>query len=249
MKFDIHQPCAQLIPYVKHFVISENDDRQSYKVLPGTSLVMGFQYSGRLAYLDGGVDKPLATTGITGLMDAYRILKMTHVPAPCLSFFRKRGRHIFFTNPVHELFRESLSPEHLFSAAILRNTEELLAEALNDGERIKVIESLLLNHLRDMHADILVKHALQYIHQSKGTIRITELAKKLNISQSPLEKRFRRVVGASPKKFASIVRIKNVIADLNQNKQGSAAFLAGYYDQAHFIKDSKRSLQPPPTNI
>jgi len=239
VKFEIHPPCEQLKPYVKHFVISENDDPHSYKVLPGTSLVMGFQYSGGLSYLQNDTAVPLNPAGITGLMDTYRTFSNTRATGTVLVIFREAGAANFFENPVNELFRESLSLEHLFSVGVLNDVKERLSRANDDNERIEVVERLLLSHLREVPADLMIYRALEYIHHSKGAIRIAELASQLNTSQSPLEKRFRKVVGASPKKFASIVRIKNVMAALNKNDQDAAAFLAGYYDQAHFIKDFK----------
>jgi hypothetical protein len=33
-RFDIYTPCERLKPYVKHFVISESDEVQTYKILP-----------------------------------------------------------------------------------------------------------------------------------------------------------------------------------------------------------------------
>src|ERR1700679_350495 len=147
MKFEIHQPCDQLSPYVKHIVISENDEAQTYKVLPGISLVMGFQYSGHLSYQNNTTDIPLSTAGITGLMDTYRIFENTANTGTVLVIFHEAGAAQFFTNPVIELFRESLSLEHLFSASILDETRERLSTANNDRERIAVVEALLLAHL------------------------------------------------------------------------------------------------------
>jgi len=239
MKFETHLPCERLRPHVKHIIIIENVEAQHYKILPGTSLVMGFQYSGRLAYQGAGQPIKLDTAGITGLMDSYRIFQNEVETGTVLVVFQEAGAARFFANPVNELFRQSLSLEDLFSPVVLNETKERLAEAANDKDKIAVVEALLLAQLRDGPTDLMVYKALQYIHQSKGTIRITDLADKLNTSQSPLEKRFRKIVGASPKKFANIVRIKNVIKALDDGDQDNAAFLAGYYDQAHFIKDFK----------
>jgi methylphosphotriester-DNA--protein-cysteine methyltransferase len=88
--------------------------------------------------------------------------------------------------------------------------------------------------------DEMVFAALELIHKSKGNIRIRGLMQQLHISQSPLEKRFRKAAGASPKKFASIVRLRHAI----QNYNGSGSFTelgyeSGFYDQAHFIKEFK----------
>lgn len=246
MKFEIHQPCYRLRPYIKQFIISESDIAQSYKVLPGTSVVMGFQYSGGLAYLNNNNEVALATAGITGLMDGYRVFKNDNETGTILVIFNETGAAHLFANPVNELFGESISLDNLFDKAALRDVSEKLNTANGDKERIAVVEHLLLTHLRNHQPDLLVNKALLYIHHSKGTIRIAELAKKLNTSQSPLEKRFRRVVGASPKKFASIVRIQNVMHTLNQNNTEFAGLLAGYYDQAHFIKDFKTFTSETP---
>jgi methylphosphotriester-DNA--protein-cysteine methyltransferase len=94
--------------------------------------------------------------------------------------------------------------------------------------------------LTNTEPDKLVLAALALIHKSKGNIRIKELMEHLHISQSPLEKRFRQSVGASPKKFASIVRLKNVIQQYNTvNSLTELGNEAGFYDQAHFIKEFK----------
>ena len=67
---------------------------------------------------------------------------------------------------------------------------------------------------------------------------MNELVSGLHVSQSVLEKRFRQVVGASPKKFASIVRFKHTINTYDRNKSlTDLGYEAGFYDQAHFIKE------------
>ena len=238
MKFDAYQPCDLLKPYVKEFIISENDDAQTYKVLPDTALVMGFQYSGKLNYLSDGRDVKLAPSGVTGLLDQYRLFRNTVQTGSVLVVFKETGAAAFIKSPVNELFGESLSLQHFFSRQVIADTEEKLAEAGTDLQRINIVRQLLINHLRPAD-DLLVSHAVQQIHNRWGTIRITELARSLNTSQSPLEKRFRKIVGASPKKFASIVRIKNVRSLLSQYNYKQAMYLADYYDQAHFIKDFK----------
>ena len=82
--------------------------------------------------------------------------------------------------------------------------------------------------------------ALALIHRSKGDIRIRDLMDQLHISQSPLEKRFRQAVGTSPKKFASIVRLKNVVQHYNVGASlTELGYEAGFYDQANFIREFK----------
>ncbi|HEY5749803.1 MAG TPA: AraC family transcriptional regulator [Chryseolinea sp.] len=240
MKFQVHLPCDQLLPYVKHLIISENEYVNTYQIFPDTALVMGFQYRGKLAYLTERQTHPLATAGITGLTDTYRVFQNTAGIGSVLVVFRENGAARFLRHPLHELFGESLSLEHFFDRNALVELEERLVMALGDHDRIKLIEHFLIGHLNARPVDLLISRALEYIHQSKGTIRISELASLLHTSASPLEKRFRREIGASPKKFATIVRARNVLAAMEKGAQDYAEYLSAFYDQAHFIKDFKK---------
>jgi len=246
MRFQVYLPSAELLPYVKHLVISENEDATAYTVLPDTALVIGFQYKGRLAYLEGNNPKALATMGITGLRDTYRTFQNTASIGSVLVVFRENGAARFLKTPLHELFGESLSLEHFFERHLLADLEEQLVLADGDAARIGLVEGFLIGHLQQRPADLLVNRAIQYINESKGTIRIQELASLLNTSASPLEKRFRREVGASPKKFATIVRARHVLYAMENGQEAYGAYLSAFYDQAHFIKDFKKfaSLTP-----
>jgi len=239
-RFDKYEPNDILKPYIRYFVISENDREQTYKVLPDTSLVIGLQYRGKLAQVVNGTEDALSLMGVTGLQDSYRLFKNSANIGTVLIYFKETGAAAFFSQPVNELFSQSLSLDHFFSRSLLEQISEQLAEAETDLKRIQITELFLISQLKDVTDDILVSAAVSFIRQSKGIIRIKDLAAKLNISQSPLEKRFRRIVGASPKKFASIVRLQSLIqnfpADMSMTQIG---YEIGYYDQAHFIKDFK----------
>ena len=110
----------------------------------------------------------------------------------------------------------------------------------SDVSRISLVEQFLIAQLEERPPDLLVSRALELIHGSGGTIRISELASLLHTSASPLEKRFRQEVGASPKKFANIVRARQVLKAIENGQEGYAAYLSAFYDQAHFIKDFKK---------
>ncbi|MES2275183.1 MAG: helix-turn-helix domain-containing protein [Bacteroidota bacterium] len=240
MKFEVYLPSDRLLPYVKQLVISENEHAAAYRVLPDTALVIGFQYRGTLAYLEENKHYQLAISGITGLRNTYRTFQNTAGIGSVLVVLRENGAAKLLKTPLHELFGESLSLEHFFSRSTLSELEERLINAESDQLRIRFVEEFLIGHLLDAPPDLLVTQALDYIYQSKGTIRISALAKQLHTSASPLEKRFRQEVGASPKKFATIVRARNVLAAMENGQQDYAAYLSAFYDQAHFIKDFKK---------
>jgi len=240
MKYQVYTPCAQLQPYVKHLIISETSNEHTYKVLPDTSLVIGIQYSGRLAYHGNDTPIPLATSGITGLIDSFRIFSNSRHIGTVLIVFTETGAASFFREPLHELFRQSVSLDHFVTVSTLQRLEEQLAEAHTDQQRIVITELFLLSQLRNEPTDRLVRTAIDVIYQTNGMIRIAKLADHLCISQSPLEKRFRQVVGASPKKFATLVRIKHTMKSLAlSNNLTDIGLETGYFDQAHFSKEFK----------
>ncbi len=229
-----------LKPYVRLLAVSEATEETEYKVLPGTSLVMGFQYHGRLVTIENTTIKPLDTAGITGIQDKFRVFRNSKNIGTVLIFFNETGAAYFFREPVNELFGESVSLENFVSKSLLNEIEEQLSEAQTHQQRIDIIEQFLIARLQPIQADMLVQSAIQQIQLAKGNIRISELAKQLYTSKSPLEKRFRKIVGASPKKFASIVRFNALLKEYTLEKTLTELGLeAGYFDQAHFIHDFK----------
>ena len=103
-----------------------------------------------------------------------------------------------------------------------------------------MIESFLLINLTKKDGQELITITVEIIKKHACDIKIMVLAEQLYISQSQLEKRFRKIVGASPKKFASIVRLTNVLDSApNCDSMTKLGLQAGYFDQAHFIKDFK----------
>ena len=63
MRFDTFPPVDLLKPYIRHFVLSEQELGNVYKVFPQTGLVIGFQYAGQLSERKGDQEIMLATAG------------------------------------------------------------------------------------------------------------------------------------------------------------------------------------------
>ena len=240
MKFDTYIPCDILKPYIRILAISESEVASDYKVLPGTELVIGFQYKGQLSYRDGEKKIPLASSGLTGLMDQFRVFSHAAEIGSVLVFFKEGKAASFFREPIHELFRESVSLDHFMLRSELLILEERLQASKTDAEKIRLVEQFLISKMNSTLPDLMVASAISMIYKSKGNIRIKELLSELHVSQSVLEKKFRQVVGASPKKFASIVRFKNTIHSYDRNRSlTDLGYEAGFYDQAHFIREFK----------
>jgi methylphosphotriester-DNA--protein-cysteine methyltransferase len=65
-----------------------------------------------------------------------------------------------------------------------------------------------------------------------------------------LEKRFRRAVGASPKQFASIVRLRGAIKQYRPGVSLTRLSAdAGYYDHAHMARDFRSAIGKTPQDF
>ena len=250
MKFEKHFPTDPLKSYIQYYVVSENESASEYKVFPSSSMVMGFQYQGQLASLAGHHENKLSSAGISGISDGYKIFKNSANIGTILVYFSETGFRHFATHPAHELFNLSLSLEDIFDSQSVREVEERLSMDSDDHNRIRTVEHFLLSQLKDIDQDKLIMEAVKLIYQSKGTIRIQELNKKLGISASPFEKRFRQLVGTSAKKFASIIRFNSVLDSLCESKSlTEICYENHFFDQAHFIKDFKQFTGDTPENF
>lgn len=250
MRFDKFEPTERLKPYIKYYVVSENELTNEYKVFPSSGLVIGFQYKGQLATINSNTEDKLNSAGITGMADRYKIFKNTADIGTILVYFTEIGFTHFASHPANELFNLSLSLEDVFDNKSVTEVEEKIAIATTDKQRIKVVEQFLVSQLRDIQTDKLIVEAIKLIYQTNGTIRVKELNEKLFISQSRFEKRFRKVVGTTAKKFASIVRFNAVLDNLNETKTlTEICYENNFFDQAHFIKDFKQFTGDTPENF
>lgn len=250
MRFEKIIPIDTLKPFVKYFVISENQTESEYKVFPSSGLVVGFQYRGQLFTIHNEVEHPLASAGVTGIADSYKVFKNAPHIGTILVYFTEVGFTHFAAHPAHELFNQSISLDYIFDKNKVNETEERLSDVHSDQKRIEIIEQFLLTQLKDIQIDKLIIEAVRMIYQSKGTIKIKELNEKLAISQSPFEKRFRKTVGTSPKKFASIVRFNTVLDQLGQVKSlMEICYENNFFDQAHFIKDFRQYTGDTPEHF
>lgn len=241
MNFFTRTPCDRLKPYIKSVLIRESAAPGSYTVLPDTSIVLGFQYKGRLSLLKNDQDKvELSTAGVTGLRKGYRIFINTPDTGNVLVYFTETGAAHFFDFPMHELFDESYSLRDICPHSDILEVEERLASASGNLERVTVVEDFLIGKLNSKAEDRLVLSAVNLLREKGGNARIKELAENFFISQSRFEKRFRNVVGTSPKSLSSIIRFQKVARELSTSATlTEVAHKAGYFDQAHFIKDFK----------
>jgi AraC-like DNA-binding protein len=238
MTVNTYTPSDILKPFIRNYLVIESNYGLINRVLPDTSLVMAFRYKGDVNYTSGGIVTDLSASSISGLRRSARLINYSAGAATILVLFKEAAATSFLKVPLHELFEDNVPLYNFISRQKLTEIEERLSAAKNNFARINLIEQLLCSRICDNREDKLVLAAIQKINKAKGFYKMKELAGTLNISQDAFEKRFRKVTGASPKHFSSIIRLRSIIsAGKQQQSLTELAYDAGYFDQSHFNKN------------
>ena len=235
----VQAPSEALRPFVTRFLVVESTAARSDTHLPDTGLVAAFSFRGDCR-LNGGAQAPRAA--ITGLCDTVRTHAHSRDHAVVIVAFTATGAAALLRQPLEEFANATTDLDAVLGRpAGVDHLHDQLAAAASHAQRIRLVEDLLFAHAGDGRPDPLVTAAVALIERTQAMMRIEEIARRIGLSQSALERRFRRLVGTSPRRFASLVRLQNVVrlrragADLT-----AIAHAAGYCDQPHFIKDFKR---------
>jgi AraC-like DNA-binding protein len=240
VKIEHHTPSTGLRPYIKTFIFIESDEEAVNFVMPDTAMVLAIRYSGHVWINENNTDNKLPPIVLSGIRQVPRYIKYSAKAGNLLVVFEPYGAAIFFKEPLHEFVGRSVEANYLKGYTEINNLAEQLSALASKQQQIAFVEQFLLTKLTNPKPDFLVAAAVQKIKTAQGNIRVKNLIDELSISRDAFEKRFRKTVGTQPKQFTSIIKLKNVINNHAANKTLTEVALdAGYYDQAHFIKEFK----------
>ncbi|MFB6456193.1 helix-turn-helix domain-containing protein [Chitinophaga sp. Hz27] len=235
-----HLPSSILQPYIDYYQELQFDCHAIRVVLPASAATMVFKFQGDARYPQQQNDYPQSFAGITGLRKTPRIIHYSQQSRFLVVVFKPAGAAAFFQQPMHLLSDKSIPLDLLLAKQDLADTKTTLAQATNIQQRIFAIESFLHRMLLKKPADSLIEAAIIEIQSACGICKIQELARKYPLSLDAFEKRFKRIVGVTPKQFAFIARMQAIASQQNYNGSLTAlAYEFGYYDQSHFHRDFK----------
>lgn len=123
-----------------------------------------------------------------------------------------------------------------------------LAEELAEASDWRAVLDRRLGAVLD-ESDAVVAGAVARIRAEHGRVALDELARHGGLSSRQLERRFRAAVGFGPKMLARISRFQRAwqLAAAHPSASGAAiATRAGYFDQAHLVRDFRQFTGEPP---
>lgn len=165
--------------------------------------------------------------------------------------FRAGGAYPFFPIPQDELRDLRIPLVELYGSAAGALRERLIA-ARSPSARFAILEDFLLARMRKppgLHRA--VGHALRSFGRAEHA-SVNDLLRETGLSRRYFSRVFNEQVGLTPKLFQRVQRFQRVTdacATRSELDWTATALDAGYYDQAHFIHDSRAFSSVAPSEF
>jgi AraC-like DNA-binding protein len=163
--------------------------------------------------------------------------------------FRPGAFYPFVTSPLPRRANQIAGLHEVFGAAGHALKMAIRAVA-DEEERIEIAENFLRN-LRPKRDEslALIHQIVDGIVADRANTKTYDLEHQFNLTTRTLQRLFSRYVGVSPSWIIRRYRLHDAVDQLDQGKIVDWPALAadlGYFDQAHFIKDFKKTIGVSP---
>ncbi|CAL9458818.1 hypothetical protein SUDANB95_02578 [Actinosynnema sp. ALI-1.44] len=151
--------------------------------------------------------------------------------------FKPWGLAPFLSMPAVELCDRPVTVEQVWGRAAVAGLRDRLAAAGRPGEMLTVLEDELMRRLRETAGLGLVRHTSSVIAAARGAVAIGDLSVAAGVSGTHLARRFKELIGVTPKRLARTHRFAATVFALDPAGPidwSELAGGAGYFDQAHF---------------
>lgn len=240
-------PDAKLQPYIKCFYYYESDSDSSYDdlVFPSGTMEVIFNlgtgtwlsksddafYTTPPIELWGQITKPLAIQSVgRNIMLGFK--------------FYPHSAAYFFNQHISEFNNQIVDAADVLGPS-LRTLHKKLLDISDLRARVGLLESYLWGKLaasEKKHNKIkFIGDIVHYLKDNYSDDNIISLSQRHNISTRYLNMMFSQYTGLGPKLFYKINRFQHSLSLISQKEEKltSIAYSAGYFDQAHFIKEFK----------
>lgn len=169
-----------------------------------------------------------------------------------LTFFKPTGMHRLFGNDLSELTNSSKT---LYDFLDQHEAQDLYDRLAAEGEmkqQVEILNNFFSKRIPSPNEPDKFEEVLDYIHNKKGNVSISEIEETAPFSRKTLERYFKKKVGLSPKVYAQIYQFKCLINFL-QNHPGitwsQLANETGYFDHSHMSRYVKEYLKVSPNSM
>jgi len=164
--------------------------------------------------------------------------------------FHPGGLHRLLKMPMHELFDQAYEATWLFGSG-LNEVNYKLREAKHPWEMKTIVDQYFLTKAVASPV-VAFDVALKQMLKSDGLLPIELAASVACLSLRQFERKFKEIMGYSPKVFSRLIRFSKAYRLKEKQPHLSwtdIAYTCGYFDQMHLIRDFKEFTDTVPSTI
>ncbi len=164
--------------------------------------------------------------------------------------FKPWGLAPFLPMPAAELCDRPATVERIWGRPAITQLRRRLSQADTPHEMLTLLEQELERRLRVIDGLDLIRQTSRAIAATGGTVPISDLGTAARASSTYLAKRFKAIVGVTPKRLARGYRFSSTVLALDVAAPidwKDVAAEAGYFDQAHFVREFREFTGLTPT--
>lgn len=243
-------PSDSLKSYIKEYMILECTNSIILETLPSTSFSLNYILKGSILLTqEDGSQIDLPKTVSFGITRRFFHFTFSDFVTLFVVIFNPGFASTITEKPLNEFFEKFIPMNEFFDYKTNRSILQQLQKQQSHKNMIAIIETFLIDKIILRDRDTIIYDSISKIKKEKGLVSIKDIISELPISRDTFEKRFRQQVGTTPKRYASIIRFRNLFEQSFENESlTNIALNAGYYDQSHFIKDFKASTGKLPSD-
>jgi AraC-like DNA-binding protein len=241
-------PKLTLAKYVRTFWVLEGNNLNNkpyiHRTMADGSAELFFHYKGIFdeLHLDSKIEKSIASaSGISGPSQKFNRFCINENFAMFGVYLYPFALQKIFNIPASVISNEMFDLKTLLGHEGT-DLEEQIMLAKDNHQRAHIMTKFIEKKLAlNYYTDPPLFASIHYIIQTKGTIKIEDLAAQHFLSSRQFERKFKTFSGFSPKLYSRIIRFQSAIKQYgNKNKTlTKIAYDCGYFDQSHFIHDFK----------
>jgi len=256
MNYSEHKPGLILDRYVDFIAFNSFELTGSAcreEVVPDgmTELVFNFgrEYQ-RKTYSDAKFES-VKGSHLVGVKSQPHILQLNPEMDTITIRFKPVGLSFFTNLPLNEFMDTAINADELFGRDI-HEVEDILYNTKDKSQKIQVIEKFLTSRLSVSSKKNSTAEILYSIYKNPADFKLMDYVNKNGFYYKKLERHFKELIGNSPKLISQIIRVNYaIVLKLNNNSLSftDLAYLSGYSDQSHFIKDFYRFTNKTPKDF
>ncbi|MDM1406741.1 helix-turn-helix domain-containing protein [Myroides sp. DF42-4-2] len=247
MRYQEIKPIPALKEYIRYFWVLESGEQQGerqFKVLPDGIPALIYQDSPNLFRDEREVVTPQLY--VYGAFTTYTNQVITGPFRLIGAYFEPTALKAIFKVDAFELTNQNIPLDDLVSTSLL----ERLGYAKTVEEKISLLSHFVVDQIQAVqYENQKAKYASILLQQGES---LSEIQRKMQLSERTLERLIKQHIGMSPKQFSRIIRFQSGLALLRTREFDTLTSLVyeqEYFDQSHYIREFKTFTGNNPTQF